>query len=64
MSGTKAGAAKAVQTIKNKDPEFFSKIGAIGGSATGVLKGFAANRELAREAGRKGGSVKKNKEIQ
>jgi general stress protein YciG len=55
MPGTKAGGIKAA--IKNKQlygEDFYARIGAIGGkiSKTG---GFAANRELAREAGRKGG---------
>ena len=59
MSGTKVGGQKAAQ--KNKElygSDFYKKIGAKGGkkSTTG---GFAANPELAREAGRKGGKISK-----
>lgn len=56
MAGTKAGAAKAVAVIKLKDPDFFAKIGAKGGQASGT-GGFFANPELARIAGAKGGRV-------
>ena len=55
MSGTVFGARKTVETnIKKYGPDFYSKIGQIGGRL-GRTGGFAANRELAREAGRKGG---------
>ena len=56
MSGTKAGGVKAKAKNLAKDPNFYSKIGKIGG-ARGTTGGFYANRELAREAGRKGGLV-------
>lgn len=54
MVGTKAGGAKARDKNLAKDPNWYSKIGKIGGqnSTTG---GFAANTELARRAGRLGG---------
>ena len=56
MSGTKAGGLKAAQTNKKKyGDDFYKKKGALGGKVTGVLKGFAANPELARIAGKKGG---------
>lgn len=54
MAGTKNGAAQAVATIKEKDPDFYKRIGAIGGKK-GTTGGFYANRELASEAGRIGG---------
>lgn len=57
MSGTKSGGKKAAETNRKKyGKEFYAQIGAKGGrkSNTG---GFAANRELAREAGRKGGTI-------
>lgn len=54
MSGTKIGAAKAVQTILAKDPEFYKKAGRVGGAASGT-GGFYHNPERARVAGRKGG---------
>lgn len=57
MSGTKEGGLKAKQKILEKHGEdFFKNIGAKGGKRC-VPKGFATNKELAREAGRKGGSV-------
>ena len=55
MSGTKTGAAKAAK--KNKElygEDFYSRIGRIGGK-NGHTGGFYTNRELAKEAGRKGG---------
>jgi general stress protein YciG len=60
MAGTKAGAAKAVARIKAKDPDFFAKIGAKGGR-NGTTGGFAANPELARIAGAKGGRISRRK---
>lgn len=54
MAGTKAGGLKAAQKNLANDPKFYSKIGSIGG-ANGHTGGFAANPELARIAGRRGG---------
>ena len=55
MAGTKLGGAKAATTNKNKyGKDFYARIGAMGGKI-GRTGGFYANRELAREAGRKGG---------
>ena len=57
MAGTKAGGVKAAQTNKNRHgSDFYAKIGAKGGKK-GTTGGFAANRELARLAGAKGGRV-------
>ena len=57
MAGTKAGAVKAAATNKAKyGSAFYAMIGSKGGKKTG-MKGFAVNRELAREAGRKGGTI-------
>lgn len=59
MAGTLAGGKKAAQTNKEKYGEnFYAEIGAKGGKL-GTTGGFFANRELAREAGRKGGRVSK-----
>ena len=59
MSGTKAGGKKCAATNKKKyGKNFYKEIGAKGGKACGI-KGFAANPELAREAGRKGGFISK-----
>lgn len=65
MSGTVDGGKKAAITNKLKYKEdFYSRIGALGGSApyTG-LKGFAANRELAKVCGTKGGRIGSRKGI-
>lgn len=57
MAGTKAGGQAASATNKRKyGSDFYAKIGAKGGKI-GKTGGFFANRELAREAGRKGGKI-------
>lgn len=57
MAGTKLGGVKAAQTNKARHgADFYAKIGAKGGQ-NGTTGGFAANRELARTAGRKGGQI-------
>ena len=55
MAGTKAGGLKAAATNKAKYGEgFYARIGKLGGQ-NGHTGGFAANPELARTAGAKGG---------
>lgn len=55
MSGTIEGGIKARETNKMKHgDDFYKRIGAKGGKAC-VTKGFGTNRELARQAGAKGG---------
>ena len=57
MAGTKAGGMKAAATNKAKfGSDFYAKIGAKGGK-NGRTGGFAANPELARIAGAKGGRI-------
>jgi len=57
MAGTKAGGMKAAATNKAKHgSDFYAKIGAKGGKL-GKTGGFAANPELARIAGAKGGRI-------
>ena len=57
MAGTKAGGAKAAATNKAKyGKDFYSRIGQKGGK-NGTTGGFAANPELAKIAGRKGGLI-------
>lgn len=57
MSGTKAGGQKAAATNKAKyGKDFYARIGQMGGKL-GRTGGFYANRELAREAGRRGGRI-------
>ena len=56
MAGNKTGGYKARDKNLANDPDFYKKIGSLGGqkSKTG---GFFANRELASIAGRKGGLI-------
>lgn len=56
MAGTKAGGMKAAQKNLAKDPDFYAKIGRRGGQ-NGHTGGFAANPDLARIAGAKGGRI-------
>lgn len=57
MAGTKAGGLAAAKTNKARyGKEFYARIGQVGGKATG-MKGFALDRERAREAGKKGGTI-------
>lgn len=59
MAGTKAGGKKAAATNKEKyGDKFYANIGRKGGS-NGHTGGFAANPELARRAGAKGGAISK-----
>jgi len=53
MSGTIAGGKSAAKTNKKNDPDFYKKLGRLGGKAHN--RGGFTDRELAREAGRKGG---------
>lgn len=63
MAGNKEGGIKARDTnYKNNGKNFYKRIGAIGGRKTG-MKGFALNIELAREAGRKGGTISKRGKV-
>lgn len=55
MPGTYSGGVKAAKTNKELyGDDFYVRIGAKGGTVSRG-GGFAYNRELAREAGRKGG---------
>lgn len=59
MAGTKSGAQKAVETNKRKyGDDFYVRIGQKGGR-NGHNGGFAANQELAKIAGQKGGRISK-----
>lgn len=65
MAGTKAGGKRAAATNKERyGKDWYAKIGRKGGSKTNTLpKGFAANRELAKIAGAKGGKISSRKGI-
>lgn len=57
MPGTRAGGIKARETnLKKHGKDFYRIIGSKGGQ-NGHTGGFAANRELARVAGAKGGKI-------
>jgi len=57
MAGTKAGGQKAAATnLKKYGPDFYRNIGSIGGR-NGNTGGFAANPELAKIAGARGGRI-------
>ena len=57
MPGTKIGGQRAAATnLKRYGKGFYSRIGKSGGEKTGVVKGFAANPELAQKAGKIGGA--------
>lgn len=61
MSGIKAGAAKAAITNRLKHgKDFYQRIGRKGGQ-NGHTGGFAANPELARIAGAKGGRISRRR---
>jgi general stress protein YciG len=60
MAGTIEGGKKAAARNIARDPDFYSKIGTKGGK-NGHTGGFAANRELARIAGKKGGHISKRR---
>ena len=59
MAGTKEGGRKARKTnYERHGKDFYARIGAMGGRL-GHTGGFAANPELAKIAGRKGGKKSK-----
>lgn len=61
MAGTLNGGKAAATTNKKRHgSDFYARIGAMGGK-NGHTGGFYVNRELAREAGRKGGRISKRR---
>ena len=60
MAGTKLGGQKAAAKNLAKDPLFYAKIGKKGGEL-GHTGGFAANPELARIAGKRGGQISRRR---
>lgn len=61
MAGTKAGGQLAARTNKARHgADFYAKIGRKGGQ-NGTTGGFAANPQLARIAGAKGGKVSRRR---
>ena len=61
MAGTKQGGVRAASTNKTRHgKDFYARIGASGGKK-GTTGGFAANRDLARLAGAKGGRISRRR---
>lgn len=60
MAGTTEGGKKAAQKNISNNPNFYRDIGRIGGK-NGHTGGFAANPDLARIAGAKGGRISKRR---
>jgi general stress protein YciG len=61
MPGTVRGGKQAADTNKKKyGKDFYARIGAMGGKK-GTTGGFAANRDLARTAGAKGGRISRRR---
>lgn len=60
MAGTVAGGKKAAAKNLQRDPDFYAKIGRRGGQH-GHTGGFAANPELARIAGARGGKISRRR---
>lgn len=59
MAGNVIGGKRAANTNRKRyGADFYTTIGALGGKK-GHTGGFYANRELASEAGRKGGTLSK-----
>ena len=59
MAGTKEGGMRAAQKNKERDPDFYFKIGQKGGKTrtpNSHLKGYGSRPDLASEAGRRGGT--------
>lgn len=55
MTGTLKGGLKAKKANLASDPEFYTKLGVLGGKASGGKNGFQTNPKLASAAGRVGG---------
>lgn len=62
--GTKIGGLKTAAILKERDPDYYKKIGQLGGSKSHPNKGFASLTPKQRSAaGRKGGSMSSRKGI-
>ena len=63
MPGNRKGGLEAAKkNIERHGKDFYARIGAIGGRK-GTTGGFAANRELARIASRKGGMISRRRKV-
>lgn len=59
MAGNKEGGIKTRDKLLSEDPDFYNKLAPRGGKVKNPKKGFGSNKELAREAGRKGGQARR-----
>lgn len=63
-NGTRAGGLKTAAILKERDPDYYKKIGQLGGSKSSPTKGFASMTPTQRSAaGRKGGRMSSRKGI-
>lgn len=63
MSGTRSGGLLAARTNKKRHgKDFYARIGRVGGKRSNT-GGFAANRELASQAGRIGGRISRRGKV-
>ncbi len=62
MAGTISGGLAAAKTNLKNDPDFYKRIGAIGGTKS-RNGGFWADRELARRAGAIGGRKSRRNKV-
>ena len=58
MAGTVIGGQRAAESNKKKDPDFYKRIGSIGGK-NGTKGGFYGDKERARKCGASGGTLSK-----
>lgn len=64
MAGTYNGGKDTAAKITARDPDFYRRIGAIGGKRTGIKKGFALlTPEQRSAAGRKGGTKSRRPKV-
>lgn len=63
MSGTLEGGKATARTLKARDPDYYKKMGALGGRTPNKTpKGFASMpKEKVSAAGRKGGTISRRK---
>jgi general stress protein YciG len=62
MSGTREGGKRAAETNRASDPDFYRKVGKLGGSVPHKsTRYWHMNPDAAVEAGRKGGAISKRR---
>lgn len=62
MGGTKEGGARSRATKLANDPNYYSKLGRMGGSVKNPKKGFGSvSKQKLREYGRRNGALNKKR---